>query len=537
MTENLIQFEPLEDAPIHGEASGSLPPLLGRAGDAVSDAGFGTLPALLGSSEGAIAHKGEAAGDLPSLLGRTGSAVSDIGAGILPALRGYSTNIAVDLLLNIGYGALPALLGDARGRIHHIGQGDAALPSLLGRTGDASGDAGFGVLPALIGTSYDPFPPAVRYITALQSPGVMLVTLGGATNIQSLTDGLNLHLEDFPQPVTAIFDGVLVNEERGVSLESILRLSEDVTFGDFIVAVLQVLLQDSVQVNDTLTPTAAIIAALQEALRLVEGPGATAEVQAAIATALALNELPSPAYGEALAETVGLDDATTLRINALLLLLDSVIVNDVPANTLEIGVILEETVALNDALAITLEVIQRLRDNIELSITIRIGDTTYLAWVVNTESQAFSTYEQYPFNSYTYFNGYYYGMADDGLYRLAGDTDEGEPINARVRTGLSNLGTGKLKRYPSLYLAYRSNGELLLKAVMVESTGEDEGEKVEYWYRLTPRPAGEVREGRIKLGRGLKSVFSAWEISNVDGSDFDLSELRLLPMVLDRRIT
>ena len=108
-----------------------------------------------------------------------------------------------------------------------------------------------------------------------------------------------------------------------------------------------------------------------------------------------------------------------------------------------------------------------------------------------------------------------------------------DSITARLRSGLTDLGTRVAKRAPEMYLGYRADGDVLLKVITTSETGA----KVEDWYRLEARPAQDIRESRFKIGRGIKSVYYGWELCNVDGADFEVDSLEWRPLKLDRRLT
>ena len=65
---------------------------------------------------------------------------------------------------------------------------------------------------------------------------------------------------------------------------------------------------------------------------------------------------------------------------------------------------------------------------------------------------------------------------------------------------------------------------------------DNAGQKVGYVYDLVAAPAGAPQPGRFKVGRGLKSVYMAFELGNVAGSDFAADVLEIRPLVLDRRL-
>jgi len=143
-------------------------------------------------------------------------------------------------------------------------------------------------------------------------------------------------------------------------------------------------------------------------------------------------------------------------------------------------------------------------------------------------------YTNYPFNSFAKAPwGAYVGATDTGLYELGGDTDDGEPITARIRSALTDFGDRRAKRVPAMYVGYTATGQIGLKVI---STSE-RGVKTEDHYLLEPRPAtGGVRESRFKVGRGIASVYLGFEVVNVGGADFALDVVEWLPIRLDRRV-
>jgi hypothetical protein len=70
----------------------------------------------------------------------------------------------------------------------------------------------------------------------------------------------------------------------------------------------------------------------------------------------------------------------------------------------------------------------------------------------------------------------------------------------------------------------------------LKTIATDGGAKVERWYELREKPADEVRESRIKLGKGVKSRYWQFELVNVDGGEFEVDQLHLMPVMLSRRV-
>lgn len=198
-----------------------------------------------------------------------------------------------------------------------------------------------------------------------------------------------------------------------------------------------------------------------------------------------------------------------------------------------LGTVLADAVLADATTATTLDAHEALHAAMAAGLRFSIDNGEYLAWVMNTESKGLTRYTQYPFNSFMRVAGRYYGATDTGVYLLEGDTDDGEAIRASLRTGLSNLGTRALKRLPSAYIGYRSNGDLLLKVVIANV---EDGEREAHCYRLKAVNAQNPREGRVPVGRGLKAVYWDFVLENIDGAAVEIDTIELMPLVLERRV-
>jgi len=176
-----------------------------------------------------------------------------------------------------------------------------------------------------------------------------------------------------------------------------------------------------------------------------------------------------------------------------------------------------------------------LQEGVPFAATLQFAvsaDEVYDAWVVNTETFAGWKYENYPFNSFAFVGGRYYGMTDTGLYELEGDTDAGTPIDARIRTGLVDLGSRELKNVPRAYIGYTSDGELLLRATAVR-----EGRKNSSYYKLAAHDVEAPDSAGAAFKREAISAYWQFDLENVDGADFALHDLEIYwtPVNLRRR--
>lgn len=162
----------------------------------------------------------------------------------------------------------------------------------------------------------------------------------------------------------------------------------------------------------------------------------------------------------------------------------------------------------------------------------RLSDDVVTGVVMNTEGEKpLSLYDNYAFNSMCRVGDHYLGARDEGLYLLDGQTDDGDPINAALRTMMIDFGSPRQKRVRSAYLGYTATGKLLLRVRSV-----DNGALEEQWYEAQELQAQAPRESMIRIGRGLRSRYWQFELVNVNGSDFELDTLELHPVYLNRRV-
>lgn len=152
------------------------------------------------------------------------------------------------------------------------------------------------------------------------------------------------------------------------------------------------------------------------------------------------------------------------------------------------------------------------------------SDTT--VWVFNVDNNGSTQYDNYGFNSFAKRDATYLGAADDGLYLLEGDDDQGRNITAEISLALSRFATPQAKYFPALYLGVTSTGRMLLKANV---DGTD-------WLFEANNTSSTMANQRIDLGKGLRGSHWRFTILNQDGLDFDLESVEFMPLVSSRRV-
>lgn len=158
--------------------------------------------------------------------------------------------------------------------------------------------------------------------------------------------------------------------------------------------------------------------------------------------------------------------------------------------------------------------------------TIVIDDENY-TFVINSKTKGISEYTNYNFNSMSDS----LGATSTGIYSLTGNDDTGTNIDAYIKTGLIDFGTSLEKQVPYAYIGLNKSGRLMLKTDVTYR-----GQRKERWYEITPRTVNAPDNVRIKTGRGVKARYWQFELVNIDGSDFEIDSLEMLPLILKRRI-
>lgn len=150
-----------------------------------------------------------------------------------------------------------------------------------------------------------------------------------------------------------------------------------------------------------------------------------------------------------------------------------------------------------------------------------------LPLVMNINNKAVTEYLNFAFNSLCKFNGKFYAANRNGIYLLEGESDDTTPIEARIKTGVLDLGQPAIKRPRYAWMTYRAPKGI----VLFVQTDEEE----EIWEEEFPVIWEKIHEARAKIARGLKNRFMTFGLKNKDGSAFDIDTLRIFGDVIAHR--
>jgi len=294
-----------------------------------------------------------------------------------------------------------------------------------------------------------------------------------------------------------------------------------------------VTITDAVTGNATLNLTYGHIAAMIDGV--LASPNCQSSLQAknAVIETLFVADRLTRDFPTSVTEAAALHDALQSTLATLVLVTEDATAISLVEASANLTILVSETAEVTDDVATMLAMNEHVTEGVIAVLSFALNGDVFTGVVLNTETAAVSEYTNFPFNSFAEnFGGHDFGIADDGIYILEGPDDAGTPTDSFIRTGLMRIANGHKARIPTAYFGYSATGALVLKVI----TTQPDGNKTENWYQLEQRNANAPRSNRVKIGRGLASVYWGFELHSVNGSSFDLDTIQLFPMALDRRI-
>ncbi len=139
-------------------------------------------------------------------------------------------------------------------------------------------------------------------------------------------------------------------------------------------------------------------------------------------------------------------------------------------------------------------------------------DTTDRTYVINYDNGGVTTYDWTGMREIVEFNGTYYGVGDDGVYRLdSGQGDDGSPIRSEVRFAGQELSTTNLSRATYLYFLLDSK-EPFTALLNPEENKERQ-------YRVQGRLTNGAHTRKVQAAKGISS--RVWQAGLIhEGTDF-----------------
>lgn len=360
-------------------------------------------------------------------------------------------------------------------------------------------------------------------------------TVSGEFSVQiaNLTEALSAQDTVTAQELVALLTRLGVGDVLLSSSTAIATLVETLRVADRLRLLFDVPVMDSVAFAGLVSGDPLVTAAFVDTMRLAGSAASSVSALAALAEALALRDVLTRVDVADLTIAADLNELLTAAAVAYADLLSTAAFSESVAGLAVVSVLVPDMFELGaDPVAIALR-LAGIEDGLEVAISFTFEDEPYFALSMNAASRATAEYTAFDFNSLAAYNGQVYAAGAAGLYRLGGNTDAGQPIAAMIRTAMQRVAQGNASRVSDAYLGFRGDGSLQLKVVVKDR--RDNAQKG-YVFDLVQSPAGAPMPGRFKLGKGLQSVYMAFELSNVAGADFAIDVLEIRPLVSYRKL-
>lgn len=154
-------------------------------------------------------------------------------------------------------------------------------------------------------------------------------------------------------------------------------------------------------------------------------------------------------------------------------------------------------------------------------------DTVFRGYVMNVEIEALTTYSNFNFNSFAKVGDSYFGASEDGIFELAGDTDNTAEIAASMTFKNDNFGSSRESRVVGAYLSADLSDDMRLGVIANGNT---------YLYEIAANGERGLVNRRIDTIKGERAIYWQTSLLNVGGADFKISAVEVLAKKLARRI-
>lgn len=345
------------------------------------------------------------------------------------------------------------------------------------------------------------------------------------------TDAVGLADSTASQHLASVSGHILAVASSSSAGRFAVNAASGVSFQDSVAAAWAMLLADEGSVQDDAAAVVRKLVALAETLRALGSVQGKLTAQAAVAVAAVLEGRVSAGWSADAVDQAALADEVRNTMAAMLAVTDAAQASDAIAPTLRMMLLSSESVTVADDPAAALRALEELADGAVLYCTIRLGGTDYQGWVLNTDLRAVTEYRNVPFDSFAMLGGRTYAAGDSGIFELAGDTDNGSPIDAWFRPFLTDFGAAKMKRVSDIWIGTSAKGLL----VKVHTKDPATGNVTEDIYPVEYSHGAGNDKCRVKVGRGLTSHWWTLTVANVAGADFAIDSIDWKPLILDRR--
>jgi len=336
-----------------------------------------------------------------------------------------------------------------------------------------------------------------------------------------------------------ILESAILNDATQVGATAVDTIDDAGRLGDALTLTLLANFSDTIsssELNDALVSST--VTSVRESAALGDAMTYALSASNNLVEAGTLNDALRSYLSDSVGDAAVLDDAVTHTLRAIDLVVESAVLDDAVSPSTRAVTLVVDVAVLNDAISQTATTSTKIEEDGLLDDRVTGGGAGG-AWTAHLETFAMSRWTNQPWNSLAEVGGRLVGASDDGLYFLDAASDAGAAIEASVQYDWLNAKIGRdgkpvaspqLKRPRYLYLEHKG-GSLALSLGYVQ-----DGTEATATYELPAQVANAFVNGRVPLGRGIRSVYLKPRIENVDGGDFSVNGGRLAVDELERSI-
>lgn len=302
-------------------------------------------------------------------------------------------------------------------------------------------------------------------------------------------------------------------------------LSDTLTVQDAISAHYQATTTDAVTATESLSTRQT--SALADSVAVADQITGLLAASSALSDAVTVSDLIGHGFVGDAADTVTAADSIAGQVEVdAPILADTVTVAEVLAGpTAVYAPVLSDTLVVTDAITGRLALVGVLSDTVLAGDA--LADAAYQVIIVtNVETGAVSTYTMTPtIAGLAEYRGTLYLAGPNGLYAMDAVDDLGDAVAWALRTGFSTLGTDKIKRVQDVNVLARMDGETALYVV-----SSRQGEKQTWSYPQTPLTRSAFRDGVVKVGKGIQSVYYEFGLTGTGPAEIDQLHVTIEPL-------
>jgi len=153
----------------------------------------------------------------------------------------------------------------------------------------------------------------------------------------------------------------------------------------------------------------------------------------------------------------------------------------------------------------------------------------HLGLCVAFERIAPTQYRGYNFNSFCKFGNAYLGANSSGIFTLdSGDQDNTSEIEAFFELATSDWGIPSQKRIRKMYVSGEFDSDIQLAVY-----DDEDNERI---FILEPiHLSNKQHTQKVTIGRDGKGTYWMVRIDNINGSDFSIDRIQVIPVILGKK--